>query len=182
MKKRVIISLIVGFFLVIFIGLVKSSFETDKEVFNKLDLIESDLIKKDSEYKLVFFGYAGCYHFCDPRLRQIDPIYKEIKKHVDLKMLFVDISAETTHKAAELFVKDVNNEFEAINPDNDRIKILQKKFQDVYVRRLPDGEYLHSGFLYLLKKHKQNYYMLKIYPEFFNSDAVIADIKKMSRR
>lgn len=182
MKKNVIISLLLGFALVVLISLVKSSLETDKVVVNQLDLVASDLIKKDSEYKLLFFGYAGCYHFCDPRLRQIDPIYKKLKKHLDLKVLFVDISAETTLKEAELFVKDVNREFEAINPDSDHLKVLQKKFQDVYVRRLPDGEYLHSGFLYLLKKHEQSYYILKIYPEFVNSDAVIADIKKISHR
>jgi len=168
-----------GVLLLISNGYAKTSSNPDKLAVDKLDIIDSDLIKKDSEYKLVFFGYAGCYHFCDPKLRQIDPIYKEIKKSLDVKMLFVDISADTTHKAAQHFAKDVNSEFESISPDSESIKVLQKKFQDVYIRKMPDGEYVHSGFLYLLKKQKNKYYLLKIYPEFVNSTAVIANIRKI---
>ncbi len=144
------------------------------------DLIDSSVIKKDSEYKLVFFGYAGCYHFCDPRLRQIDPIYKEIKKTLDIKMLFIDISEASTLKDAQAFVKDVNKEFEAINPDSETIKLLQKRFKDVFISKMPDGEYLHSGFLYLLKKYDQKYYLEKIYLEFSKSATVVTDIKKIT--
>ena len=45
---------------------------------------------------------------------------------------------------------------------------------------MPDGEYLHSGFLYLLKKVDQDYYLLKIYPEFAKTQGVIDDIKKQA--
>ena len=182
MKNKIIISIVAILAIVISMMYLKTNDKTGALEVDKLDIIDSALLKKDSEYKFVFFGYAGCYHFCDPRLRQVDPIYKEMKKSLDIKMLFIDISEDQNHTASELFVKDVNGEFEAINPDTNGIKVLQKKFQDVYVRKLPDGEYLHSGFLYLLKKYKQNYYILKIYPEFVNSDAVIADIKKLSSR
>ena len=176
MKKSVIIGLLTGFALAALFIYIKSY----KVAVDPIDIIASDVIKKDSEYKLVFFGYAGCYHFCDPRLRQIDPIYKELKKSLDLKMLFVEISAEATDIDSQNFVKDVNSEFEAVNPDPDNLKVLQKQFKNVYVRKMPEGEYLHSGFLYLLKKYGQKYYILKIYTEFTNSKAVIADIKKLS--
>lgn len=145
---------------------------------DKADIIASEHIANDSEYKLVFFGYAGCYHFCDPRLKQIDPIYERIKKELDVKMLFIDISEETTLASAQAFVKDVNKEFEAIDPDHETIQTLQKMFQDVYIRKMPDGEYWHSGFLYLLKRYGGNYELLKIYLEFTQTDAVVADIKK----
>lgn len=176
MKKRVIVSLIIG----LIIGAVLVVLNVNKVALDKLDIIDSELIEKDSEYKLVFFGYAGCYHFCDPRLHQIDPIYNEIKKQLDIKVLFVDISLETTLDEAATFAKDVNSEFETINPDSESIEQLQKKFQDVYIRKMPDGEYLHSGFLYLLKKHDKKYYLIKIYPEFINTDAVIENIRKIA--
>ena len=176
MKKSVMIGLLTGFALAaLFIY-----FKPYKVAVDPIDIIGSDVITKDSEYKLVFFGYAGCYHFCDPRLRQIEPIYKELKKSLDVKMLFVEISAEAKPVDSERFVKDVNSEFEAVNPDSDSLKVLQKQFQNVYVRKMPDGEYLHSGFLYLLRKYEQKYYLLKIYPDFTDAKALIADIKKIS--
>ncbi len=147
---------------------------------NQDDLIGSELIEKDSEYKLVFFGYAGCYHFCDPRLRLIDPIYRQVKDGLDITMLFIDISETTTLSASRVFVKEVNRDFEAINPSNDEVKTLQQKFQDVFIRKLPDGEYLHSGFLYLLKRENGQYYLLKTYLEFTDTDAVAADIKTIT--
>jgi len=180
MKTRIILSLLIAMMIIVSYSFVQFSSKADQSIVKELEMIDSDLIKKDSEYKLVFFGYAGCYHFCDPRLRQIDPIYKELQKSLDIKMLFVDISNETTHDEAKRFVKEVNGEFETISPDNTGIKGLQKKFQDVYISKMPDGEYMHSGFLYLLKKYKQKYYMLKIYPEFMNTKGVINDIKKRS--
>lgn len=140
-------------------------------------IIDSELIINDSAYKLLFFGYAGCYHFCDPRLRQIDTIYEQLKKDLDIKVLFIDISEETTLEAAVAFVNDVNREFEVINPDNENIKTLQKIFQDVYIQKMPDSEYLHSGFLYLLKRSGDRYVLEKIYLEFMQTDAVVADIK-----
>ena len=143
------------------------------------DKIDAHVIVKDSEYKLVFFGYAGCYHFCDPRLRQIDPIYTDLKKSLDIKVLFVDISEDRNLSASKNFVHDVNKEFEAINPDHKTVMSLQKKFQDVYIRKLPDGEYLHSGFLYLLKKENGKYYLVKTYLEFTKSAIIVNDIEKL---
>ncbi len=146
---------------------------------DQTDLIGSELIAKDSEYKLIFFGYAGCYHFCDPRLRLIDPIYKELKKSLDISMLFIDISQESSVDAARKFVKDVNSEFEAIHPTQNQMKALHKEFKDLFIQKMPDGEYLHSGFLYLLQRHEGNYYLKKIFLEFYDDKKVIESIKKV---
>jgi len=178
MKKR-IVGLFAGMLLAVTGGYVYMNFFQTQ---SKVEIIDSTLIANDSEYKLVFFGYAGCYHFCDPRLKLIGPIYDEIKKELDVKMLFIDISEETTLEAADAFVKDVHKEFEAINPDSENIKTLQKLFKDVYIRKMPDGEYWHSGFLYLLKRYGEKYELLKIYLEFTRTDAVAADIKKLTGR
>lgn len=175
MKRSTLLpSLLLSFFMLTSLIHATSKYAT----LPQLDMINSDLIKKDAKYKLVFFGYAGCYHFCDPRLHQIHAIYEELKNDLSIKMLFVDISLQTTYDQAEHFVKDVNVEFESINPDSKSMNDLQKKFQDVYVRKMGDGDYVHSGFLYLLQQHKQKYYLIKIYPEFHNTQAVINDIKK----
>ena len=186
MKKSTTVNLVIAFIVIAVVIILnvylKSPSQTDTIALNKNDIIASDLIKKDSDYKLVFFGYAGCYHFCDPRLHQIDTIYKELKNDLDLKMLFVDISTETTHKDAESFAKNVNSEFETISPDAQNITLLQKKFKDVFISKMPDGDYLHSGFLYLLKKDAENYYLIKTYMRFAKSGSVIADIKKVLGR
>lgn len=181
MKTKILLTFVIAFLCTVGTVCAKSSLQTIPNVYKQDDSIVSDFIKLDSEYKLVFFGYAGCYHFCDPRLRQIDSIYEKLKNSLDINVLFVDISVESTHAAAKKFVTEVNSAFEVVSPDEKGIKRLQKKFQDVYVQKMPDGEYLHSGFLYLLKRYKQKYYLLKIYPEFFNTKAVVTDIKKRSR-
>ncbi len=173
--KHIIVKIVMA--LIIMASLAYSSNSSKNTyVVNKDDAIATHLIAKDAAYKLVFFGYAGCYHFCDPKLRQIDPIYEKTKKELDLKMLFIDISEETTLQASQDFAKAVNKEFEAIHPSPKDIKDLQKRFQDVYIKKMPDGEYLHSGFLYLLKKVDQTYYLVKIYPEFDKSELISADI------
>ncbi len=177
MKRRWIVSLAIGAALAVLIGYLYSGYSSTK---GNAEIIDSELIAVDSEYKLVFFGYAGCYHYCDPRLKQIDPIYEKIKDDLDVKMLFIDISEETTLEAAAAFVKDVNKEFEAINPDTADIEKLQKMFQDVYIRKMPDGEYWHSGFLYLLKRVDDSYGLVKVYVEFTQTDVVAADIKKIT--
>lgn len=175
--KKWIVTLLISSALVVSMGAVYMHFfQTQSEA----DIIDSELIVNDSEYKLVFFGYAGCYHFCDPRLKQIDPIYEKIKNDLDVKMLFIDISEETTLEAAVAFVQDVNREFEAINPDNETIQTLQKLFQDVYIRKMPDGEYWHSGFLYLLKRVDGKYALVKVYVEFTQTDLIVEDIKKIT--
>jgi protein SCO1/2 len=148
---------------------------------DKADRIGSDLIVKDSQYKLVFFGYAGCYHFCDPRLRQIDPIYEALKGSRDITVLFIDISDTTSLPESQVFVRNVNDDFTAINPNNDDVVGLQQRFQDLFIRKLPDGEYLHSGFLYLLERHEGEYYLLKTYLEFTDTKRVVADIKTITQ-
>lgn len=168
------------FFLALFVAQSHLMATThDKEAVAASDLIVSELIARDSEYKLLFFGYAGCYHFCDPRLRQIDPIYKALKKILDIKVLFVDISEESSLNAAKTFVQDVNREFEAIHPNKVQMKKLQKRFEDLFIQKMPDGEYVHSGSLYLLKRHDNGYVLQKIYLEFINSEGVVQSIKKI---
>lgn len=182
MKKTVILRLFIAIILVVSVGYIYSELKHDSLAMNEEDRIGSELILKDAEYKLVFFGYAGCYHFCDPRLKHIDFIYKKIKNDLDVKVLLIDISQESTLEEAVSFVKETNKEFQAINPDNDSIKVLQKKFQDVFISKMPDGEYLHSGFLYLLKKQGDKYYLLKTYLEFYDIDEVVADIKNITEK
>jgi cytochrome oxidase Cu insertion factor (SCO1/SenC/PrrC family) len=181
MRKYLLPTLVVVFTVLIGAFIVESNTKKAYIIaIDKKDLIDSALLAKDSEYKFVFFGYAGCYHFCDPRLKLIDPIYKEIKKVLDLKMLFVDISDETTHEAAEAFAKETNSEFTAISPDTKGRLALQTKFKDLFISKMPDGDYLHSGFLYLLKRENGKYYLLKTYLRFDNSEMIIEDIKKIT--
>lgn len=182
MNKKVISTLFIAIILIVSSFYIYSESKDNRMVMKEEDSIDSELILKDSEYKLVFFGYAHCYHFCDPRLKHIDYIYEAIKDDLDVSVLFVDISEETSLDEALSFVKDTNKEFEAINPDNDSIRVLQKKFQDVFIRKMPDGEYLHSGFLYLLKKQGDKYYLIKTYLEFFNTDAVVTNIKEITEK
>ena len=180
MNKTIISSIFFVIILTVSAFFACSEPKAQSATVKKEDLISSELILKDSEYKLVFFGYAHCYHFCDPRLKHIDFIYKALKDSLDVKVFFIDISEESSLDEALSFVKDTNKEFEAINPDSDSIKVLQKKFQDVFIRKLPDDEYLHSGFMYLLKKQDDKYYLTKTYLEFFDTDAVVSDIKNIT--
>jgi protein SCO1/2 len=174
--------LIIGIISTILINTNIYAQDSDVSFGKEEDTISSSLIKTNSEYKMVFFGYAGCYHFCDPRLKQLDPIYNALKSKRDIKVLFIDISNETTLDAVKSFIKETNSEFEFINPDNRNLKILQRKFEDVYIQKLPDGEYLHSGFLYLLKRQQDEYQLLKIYVDFRNTDVVVKDILRLTNK
>jgi protein SCO1 len=178
MMRKILFLTLLTTLIISFQGCAQKPQVSNKD-FSNFDKIDSKLIPKDSKYKLLFFGYAGCYHFCDPRLRQIDPIFTALKKELDISMLFIDISDGQHLKASQEFVKAVNPEFEAIDPDDEQTKVLQQKIKDLYVRKLPDGEYLHSGFLYLLQEHEERYYLIKLYPEFINAKAVIENIKKI---
>ncbi|MDA7816599.1 SCO family protein [Sulfurimonas sp.] len=153
------------------IGVIKVDKKIESKVFYDYD---NDII-------FVFFGYVGCTNICTPRLNEIVPIYKELKKNsIDVKTIFINMKKFDDRSLPLQFAKAFHNEFTGLYMEDNELYSLQSEFNVVNVPSMvEDGEYNHTSFLFLLKKtHNGMYTLRRIYTYVpYDKETIVKDIK-----
>lgn len=119
--------------------------------------------KKD-ENILLFFGYVGCVDVCTPRLKEISSIYDELKKEMEVKFYFINLTNSVSNKIANLFVKNFNEEFEGIQLEKKEREALKNEFNVFSVKSLSnDFDLDHTASLFFVQKVKDEYKLKRIF-------------------
>jgi protein SCO1/2 len=114
----------------------------------------------EAPHLLVFFGYAGCAEICTPRLDELAGIYRDFtqQQQADTDVAFINISDVSDPELPGLFAASFHPDFKALTPGKKELHRLMGIFSARYAPSLLEqGEYVHTAFLYLLKRKPAGY-------------------------
>jgi protein SCO1/2 len=131
------------------------------KIYKQVDTNFNFLKNENSEYVLLYFGYVGCTTICTPALTQINQIYKELDSN-KFAFYFINLQVNTPEEIVDQFAKYFNKNFNGIYLNNEEIKKITNKLSVKHIPSMVDkNEIDHTGFLYVLKKEKDNIYQQK---------------------
>lgn len=180
---------IFGYFLIAFtffflIALGFPQLYTSEEKLGRVQserIIELDMLQEDDgSIVLMYFGYVGCTTICAPAMYEIDKLYKSVGNN-NLKVYFVNLSDIEDHELPDLYARQFNENFHGMYLDTKVLKNLTSEMNVIFTNSPVDStEISHTGYLYLLQNHKDNYQLKYIYTtKPFNLKLINEDIKNL---
>lgn len=177
MKKK-----ITAFFLILLVIVISSSIMVLPSFFTKgisrIELKQNlDLglvLDGVHDIELVFFGYAGCFDICTPRLEILSSWYSSLpeERRKKFTLRFMDISIPDNKSIPDSFAKTFNPDFKGVFLDKNILRVYTKAFNVYFSKALIDEtEMDHTAHLYLLNKSKEGKqlrYIYTAYPYDFN--------------
>lgn len=134
-------------------------------------IITADL-STQARYALVFFGYPGCRDICSTVLQQLQKIYGSCANPQQLAVVFVNLWAEMSKIETQQYVQLFHNDFIGLAFSNE----LNQQFGAWQIPQ-PDGQLIHSDYIYLLEKKQYNQWVIKeLFKETFSEEQLIIAI------
>ncbi|MEY3220632.1 MAG: hypothetical protein RIT27_1989 [Pseudomonadota bacterium] len=109
-----------------------------------------------ARYALVFFGYPGCRDICAPTLLNLQKIYESCANPQQLAIIFVNLWTEMSEIETQHYAKLFHKDFIGLPFSSN----LAQTFGAWKVSQ-PNGELIHSDYIYLVENQQQNRWILK---------------------
>jgi protein SCO1/2 len=151
----------------------------------KIEIRDLDFINKNNKYSLVYFGYVGCQTICVPSMQELNNLHKLLKKYSidDINIYFLNVKPSIDKDTVDVFAKSFNSEFIGVYLDEERLKYIASLFGFRYSNVLVNNfEVEHTGYIYLLEKKDNIYFLNKMYTNRpFDIENIAKDLLKLKK-